>query len=239
MENTSLIALSRAVTLERQMAVVANNVANMNTTGFKSESPLFVEYLMRPNEDEHYSMVQDQGTVRNIAPGPLQQTGNPLDMALEGDGYFELGTLDGPRYTRAGTFTMNADRVLVNIAGLPVMDETGNEITIPPNISEITVAPDGNIFTERGPLAKIGVFHFRNEQGLKPLGNGLLVTQEKPEVSENTLVRQGFVEQSNVQSVVEMTSMISVSRQYEGIQKLLQAEHDRLRNAYTKLSRIA
>lgn len=238
MENVSLIALSRAATLERQMAIVANNVANVSTTGFQSESPLFTEYLMKPSKDEQYSMVQDQGTLRNLAPGAVTQTGNPLDLALEGNGYFEVDTLDGPRYTRAGNFTMNPDRELVTLSGLPIRDETGNKITIPANTSEITINTDGSIFTEKGPVGKIGLFSFKNEQKLKPVGNSLLMADSKPTVSEETTVRQGYLEQSNVQSVVEMTNMIDISRQYESVQKMLQAENDRLRNAYSKLSKL-
>lgn len=238
MENTSYIALSKATALERRMAVVANNIANMNTTGFKSQAPLFVEYLVKPAPDESYSMVLDQGTVRNTAPGPLLQTGNPLDIALEGDGYLQVETLDGLRYTRAGSLTLNTDRTLVTIAGLPVLDDGGAQITIPPGTASVTIAPDGSVFTERGPVGKIGVYTFDREQGIQELGNGLLTTDETPTVAENTQIRQGFLEQSNVQPVVEMTNMISVARQYESIQKIMQSQHDLMRQAYGKLSKI-
>lgn len=239
MENTSYITLSRATALERQMAIVANNVANMNTTGFKSEAPLFVEYLVKPQPDESYKMVLDRGTARNMAPGPLAQTGNPLDVALEGDGYFQVETLDGPRYTRAGSFTLDAERRLVSVTGLPVLDDTGNTLTIPANATSITISPDGQVATEQGPLGRLGVFTFKSEVKMQEVGGGLLTTDQKPVPAPETRVRQGSLEQSNVQPVVEMTNMIAVSRLYENIQKLMQSQHDLMRNAYSKLSKIS
>lgn len=243
MENTSLIVLSRAAALERQMAVVSNNIANVNTTAFKGESPLFVEYMMKPEKFSdplnNYSMVLDQGTARNMTPGALVQTGNPLDLALNGDGYFEVDTLDGKRYTRNGSFTQNDQRELTTSSGLPVLDDTGNRISIPVGAREITVSPDGSVFANQVSLGKLGVYTFPNEQRMRPLGNGLLLSEEKPKAVEDTKIQQGFLEQSNVQSVTEMTNMIAVSRQYENVQRIMKNEHDLLRNAYSKLSKIS
>jgi len=239
MENTTLIALSRATALERKMQVVANNVANMSTTGFKSESPLFVEMVEHPQEDERYSMVMDQSTLRDTSNGPINLTGNPLDVALEGDGYFVLDTLNGPRYTRAGNFTMNDQRELVNVNGLPVLDDNNSRITIPPNTTDIRISPQGDVSTEQGVVGRLQVVKFDREQFMNQLGNGLYQTNEKPQAAEETVVRQGFLEGSNVNSVMEMTDMISVNRQYQSIQNMLQSQHEMLRNAYTKLSRLS
>jgi flagellar basal-body rod protein FlgF len=239
MENTSLIALSRATALERQMQVVANNVANMNTTGFKAEAPLFIEMVEQPQKDERYSMVMDLATLRDTSNGPINMTGNPLDVALEGNGYFAVDTVDGPRYTRAGNFALNDARELVNSAGLPVLDDVGSVITIPPNVAEIRIGSDGSISTDAGPLAKLGVVRFEREQFMNQLGNGLYQTNEQPLPAEEIRIRQGFLENSNVNSIMEMTSMIEVNRQYQSVQRLLQGEHERLRNAYQKLSRLS
>lgn len=239
MENTSLIALSRATALERQMQVVANNVANMNTTGFKAEAPLFIEMVEQPQQNERYSMVLDLATLRDTSNGPIGQTGNPLDVALEGDGYFIVDTVDGPRYTRAGNFALNEARELVNSAGLPVLDDGGATITIPPNVADIRIDPQGNISTETGPVGRLGIVRFEREQFMNQLGNGLYQTNEQPLPVEQTLVRQGFLEGSNVNSIMEMTNMIEVNRQYQSVQRLLQGEHERLRNAYQKLSRLS
>lgn len=239
MENTSLIALSRAVTLQRQMDISANNVANMNTTGFKSEQPLFIEYVNKPDRNEKYSLVQDYATLRDLAPGPITQTGNPLDLAIEGDGYFAVDTLDGPRYTRSGNFSMDSERQLTTASGLPVLDDTGNPITIPANARDIRISPEGIVSSDVAQIAKIGIHRFANEQFMTQLGNGLYQTDEQPVASETAVVRQGFLEGSNVQSIMEMTTMIDVNRQYQNIQQLLKTEHDRLRNAYSKLAKLA
>ncbi len=239
MENVTKIALSRAVGLQREMAIVANNVANMNTTGFKGEAPLFTEFLVEPRKDESYSMVQDKATVRDLSNGPITNTGNTLDVALEGNGYFALDTLNGPRYTRAGNFTLDSTGTLVNAGGLPVLDTNGNRINLPARTKDITIGEDGTIATETGPVARIQVVRFDVPQKLIPVGNTLYATDEKPIADEATTVRQGALEGSNVQGVVEMTKMIDVARSYETVQKILQAEHERLRNAYAKLSRLS
>ena len=239
MENTSLITLSRAAALQRQMQVVANNIANMNTTGFKGESPLFIEYVEHPQKDETYSMVQDYATLRDTTSGAISQTGNPLDLALEGDAYFAVSTLDGVRYTRSGNFSMNDQRELVNASGLPVMDDTGNVMTIPASAEDIRINPQGIVSTNLGTVGQIQLATFKDEQKMIQLGSGLYQTDEKPTNSETTLVRQGFLEKSNVNSIQEMTNMIEINRQYQSVQNILRSEHERLRNAYTKLSRLS
>ena len=239
MENTSLIALSKAATLERQMAIVANNIANLNTTGFKSEAPLFAEYLVEPRRTEHYSMVEDKSTLRDLAPGAFTQTGNSLDVALEGAGYLSVGTLDGTRYTRDGNLTLDSNRQLVTSGGLPVLDESGNPITIPNNSGEIRISPEGTVTTNLGIAGKLGVVKFEKEQAMVQLGSGLYQTDESAVADPETVVRQGFLEGSNVKGIIEMTNMIEINRDYQNIQKILQTEHDRLRNAYAKISKLA
>ncbi len=239
MENTSLIALSRAVTLQRQMDISANNVANMNTTGFKAEQPLFIEYINRPAPDEKYSLVQDYATLRDLSAGPITQTGNPLDVAIEGNGYFALDTLDGTRYTRGGNFSMDSERQLTAAGGLPVLDDTGNPITIPANARDINIGPSGIISSGNVQIGQIGIYKFENEQFMTQLGNGLYQTDQTATEAEDVVIRQGFLEDSNVQSIVEMTTMIDINRQYQNIQQLMKTEHDRLRTAYSKLAKLA
>ena len=242
METTSLISLSRAAALERKVAVIANNIANVGTTAYKAQEPLFTEFLFEPEDmtsvNETYKMILDQGTSRDLSAGPITQTGNPLDVALEGDGYLQVETLDGMRYTRAGNLSMDSSRVLVTSSGLPVLDDTGNQITFPNNIQHIMIAEDGTVSTDAGTLATLGLYRFDEEQKMDTLGSGLLSTTETPKVAEDTKVRQGFLEQSNVQAVAEMTQMVEVSRQYQSVQKLLQNQHDLLRKAYQSLSKI-
>lgn len=239
MENATLIAASRAVALERQMSVIANNVANMDTNGFKSGKPLFIEQLNKMSDTEKYSMVENRGILRDLSSGPVSQTGNPLDLALEGDGYFTVDTLNGPRYTRAGNFSLNDQRELTNANGLPVLDENGSRLSIPANARDINISDDGMVTTELGQVGRIGVVRFEREQFMTELGNSLYSTDENPIAEPATKIRQGFLEGSNVQAVREMTDMIEVNRQYQNIQKILSNEHDRLRNAYSKLSKLS
>lgn len=239
MENVTKIALSRAMTLQRQMDMVANNVANLNTTGFKGEQPVFSEFLIEPRKDESYSMVQDKASVRNLAQGAMQQTGGTFDVALLGDGYFALDTLQGVRYTRAGNFTLNNDRTLVNVAGLPVLDDSGNTIQFPAGARDITITSDGTIFANQAQVGKLRVVTFTERQKLQPIGNSLYQTDELAKPDTATIVQQGYLENSNVQGVIEMNRMIEVARQYESVQNIMKSEHDRLRNAYSKLSKIS
>lgn len=239
MENVTKIALSRAMALQRQMDMVANNVANLNTTGFKGEQPVFTEFLIEPRKDESYSMVQDKASVRNLAQGAMQQTGGTFDVALLGDGYFALDTLQGVRYTRAGNFTLNNDRTLVNVAGLPVLDDSGNTIQFPAGARDITITSDGTIFANQAQVGKLRVVTFTEPQKLQPIGNSLYQTDELAKADTTTTVQQGYLENSNVQGVTEMNRMIEVARQYESVQNIMKSEHDRLRNAYSKLSKIS
>jgi len=202
---------------------------------------LFVEYIEKPNRDEKYSMVLDRGSTRNLAPGPMTQTGNTLDVALEGDGYFAVDTLNGPRYTRSGNFAMDSNRTLTNSSGLPVLDENGTQMTLPVGAREIRITPEGEVSTERGPVGKLQIVKFAREQFMEQIGGGLYTTAERPIPVEEgeTKVRQGFLEGSNVQSIREMTTMTEISRQYESIQRLMQTDHERLRNAYAKLTKLS
>jgi flagellar basal-body rod protein FlgF len=238
MENSLYITLSRQEALRRQMEVISNNIANMNTTGFKSQRMLFLEYLERPNrEGDRMSFVQDYGLQRNTDAGPMTITNNQLDLALRGEGYFTVETFSGPRYTRGGAFQLNANRELVDRAGLPVLGENNQRITIPEGTSQINIKADGTVETEQGVAGKLKVVNFEDEQKLTELGGGIYST-EQPEIPvEQPEVTQGALEGSNVQSVVEMTQMIDVVRTYQNVQKMIDTEHERIRGAIAKLAK--
>lgn len=237
MENTSYIALSRQMVLRQKMDLVANNLANLNTPGFKGEDMLFVEYLDTSDQQEPLSYVQNISLVRDLKPGPLVATENPLDLAIKDKGYFTVETPEGPRYTRNGSFSLNAERQVVTLAGLPLLDTAGSPLTVPDNTNAITVARDGTISSETGQIGRIGLVNFANEQGLKKVGGGLFDAEgQLPEPLADGEVHQGMVETSNVQGVVEMTRMIETQRSYQSASKLVEEEHRRQREA---ISRIA
>jgi len=240
MENPIYVALSRQMTLRRQLDVISNNIANMNTTGFKQQRMLFTEFLERPGMHEQVSFVQDRAVVRDLTVGGLTQTGNPLDVALTGHGYFTVDTVNGPRYSRAGNFRLNDQRQVVDGGGLPVLADNGQPITIPDGTRDIKITGDGTVATELGPVAKLNIVTFKNEQLMTEVGAGLYVSDEEPQPAPaDTKVAQGMLENSNVKPVVEMTAMIDIQRQYQSTQRLIESEHDRMRNAIQKLGRTA
>ncbi len=240
MENPIYVALSRQMSLRRQLDVISNNIANMNTTGFKQQRMLFTEFLERPGMHEQVSFVQDRAVVRDLTVGGLTQTGNPLDVALTGHGYFTVDTVNGPRYSRAGNFRLNDQRQVVDGGGLPVLADNGQPITIPDGTRDIKITGDGTIATELGPVAKLNIVTFKNEQLMTEVGAGLYVSDEEPQPAPaDTKVAQGMLENSNVKPVVEMTTLIEIQRQYQSNQRLIDNEHDRMRNAIQKLGRTA
>ncbi|HEV7369201.1 flagellar basal-body rod protein FlgF [Arenibaculum sp.] len=243
MENPIYIALSRQDALRRQMDVTANNVANLNTPGYKQQRMMFVEFLTPAGsgpgqQSKPLSMVKDMAVLRNLEDGPVSRTDNPLDVALDGRGYFVVETVDGPRYTRAGRFQLDPDRRLVDVNGLPVLDDGDRPIQIPQGAADIRIAGDGSISTEQGPLGRIKVVNFEREQFMTELGGGLYTTEEPEVAAEGTKLVQGAIEGSNVQGIVEMTQMTEVLRQYQSNQRLIEAEHERQRNAIGRLTRV-
>lgn len=240
METTSYIALSRMTALKRQLDVIANNVANLTTPGFKAEATLFSEY-MTPKKDGGYSFVQDVGTVRDLRPGHLVQTQNQLDVAVHGDGYFTVETPQGNQYTRSGSFALNEEGELVTAEGYKVLDDSGKPLQIPAEFERIAINKDGSVFdgiNGSSTLGKIGLVTFDNEQALEAKGSGLFVTAQQPIPVENPAMAQGFIEQSNVESVVEMTRLIDVQRSYESAQKLMDTEHERIRQSIRRLTQV-
>lgn len=246
MENSIYIGLSRQVALRNQMDLIANNVANMSTPGYRAQNMVFTEFLEKPDgkndelgRQDPLSMVLDYGHYQVTEPGAMQFTGNALDVALNGPGYFGVKTPGGDEtfYTRAGNFQVNVAGELVTGRGDAILGEGGGPIIIPENSGRIKIAEDGSVSTQDGVVGKLQITEFENEQSLKGRGDGLYATDEAGKPAENTKAIQGMVEGSNVKPVLEMTRMIDVLRAYQQTQKLLQAEHDRQRTMIQRLSR--
>ena len=180
MRTTSYLALSRQVTLERHMATIANNLANAATSGYRAEHTVFEQTLQPAGRRDRVAFVQDVGLARDTAPGPIEQTGNPFDIALNGAGYLAFGTAAGTRYGRAGRLEVDSGGRLVNAGGAPVLDDGGNPITLPENEHAIAIAADGTVSGRTGDLGRIGIVGFAREQDLQSAGDGLLTTAETP-----------------------------------------------------------
>jgi flagellar basal-body rod protein FlgF len=239
MENSIYIALSRQMALAERMSIVSNNIANMNTPGFKSEHALQIEDVVRQDViKEDMSFVRDYGQFTNKQQGPLEFTGNDLDLALEGTGFFAIENKGETHYSRAGNFKLNEKNMLVNAAGLPVLDEGEAPIEIPEGIKQITVSDKGVIIGDDQPVAKLLIAEFDNIDALTLTGGTLYKSEDKPQISQTTRLVQGSLEKSNVNGVLEMTDMIEISRQYQSTARLLQNEHDRVRAAIKKLGEV-
>ena len=239
-ENAQLIGLSRQMALQRQMDVVANNMANINTTGFKSEQILFEEYVMPvardqdfPGLDQPLSYVQDWATIHDLSGGAMVQTGSELDVGLNGDGFFAVQTAAGDRWTKAGSFQLSANGTLVDASGNPVLGE-GGPIQFGPDETGILIAADGSISSSAGQKGRLRLVEFDNVQALTREGSNLWAGGT-PVAATNTRTMQGFIEKSNVSGVSEMAEMIRVQRAYESAANLAQKQDELRRNAIQRL----
>ncbi len=237
MENTGYIALSRQSVLRRQMDVIANNLANMTTPAFKGEDMMFVEHLKKTGDNDRVSLVQDLAMLRNLSAGPMSKTDNPLDLAINGDGYFVIETADGERYTRNGTFQLNQEGQIVTTQGDPVLGTDGNPLTVPIDEPQLTISRDGSVSAGETLVGRIQIVGFENEQALEKQSNSLFARgEQETQAVEDGEVVQGMIEGSNVQGIVEMTNMISTVRNYTATSKLVDQEHERQRRAIQVLA---
>ncbi len=252
MENQLLIGLSRQMVLERQMDVVANNVANLNTTGFKADNSLFEQYLMpvaRENRfnpaDRLVSFVNDRGTWRDMSPGSVQVTGNPLDVAIDGDGFLVVQTPAGERYTRNGALQINSQGQLVTTDGLPVLGDNG-PIVFQSTDHSISIAADGRVTVVEGAATNtestrgtLRLVRFTSPQQMQKEGNNLYSAGGGAAAPDTTSrLMQGSIEKSNVNGVVEIARMIQISRSYQQIATLLQQQSDIHKNAIQQLANV-
>lgn len=236
MDTPALIGLSKQVLMKQQLSVIANNIANVSTVGFKGEQMLFAEYLSKAGQNEKISFVQGAGIVSNYAMGQLIDTTNSLDMAIEGRGYFAVETPLGTRYTRNGHFQLNELRQIVTSDGYPLLSSSNRPIVLGPNDREITIAHTGEISTESGLIGKVQTFQFDDENQLRRTENGLFSAPLQPKPADQTKILQGKLEQSNVEPISEVTKMIEIARAYESANKLIESENDRKRRAIQTLT---
>lgn len=241
METTGHIALSRQAALRRQLDVVANNLANMNTIGFKGEKMMFIDELVRSRGvngsllGEKLAYSRDIATVKDFTEGPLQETGNPLDVALRDDGFLVVDTPEGERYTRGGRLHLGQTGQLVTQQGYPVLSDGGQPFFFAPNDKHITITRDGTVSTENGDLGRLRVVRLENPQEFRQTFGGLFTTDSAVEDVVEPDVVQGVVEGSNIEAVVELTKMIEISRQHNGVSKFIEREDERQRRMVREL----
>ncbi|NQV83379.1 MAG: flagellar basal-body rod protein FlgF [Rhodospirillales bacterium] len=235
METTSLIALSGQSSLARQMDIVANNIANMNTHGFKNEKVMFVEHLVKSQGGDKIrpaklSYVRDIATMTDMSPGQMEKTGNPFDLAITNEGFFVIQTKDGERYTRNGRFQLDDGGQIVTQTGDPLVSSGGAPFFLSPEDTEVTISRDGTVATNNGELGKIRLVTFENPQSLERFANGLFASKVAPTDVENPEISQGTLEGSNIKPILEMAKLIEVSRKYDSVRKFITREDERMRN---------
>jgi flagellar basal-body rod protein FlgF len=256
------IAASAGTKQGRKMEVIAQNLANVNSTGYKGDRLAFKE-LMSPfpsdkgqeptkdllqqtdktNSNVSYVAVTEQYT--DHEQGNMKQTNSELDIALDGPGYFSVSTKEGIRYTRNGNFRLNTENQIVNQKGQPVLSEQGEPIVITAEGTEISIDGYGNIFVGSGErsanIGKIRFVDFDNKQTLEKIGDGLFYqsdTEAEEKLVNDTKLRQGFLEGSNVTATDEMTNMISTVRLFETYQKIIQSIDNMNEQSVNSIGRI-
>ena len=229
MQELAVLA-SHAMAAQRQFTAVADNVANVNTHGYKKLNLDFQELVSKRNGHATASYVEDHGIAVDYSTGSLETTDNPLDMALSGEGFFAIQTPQGIQYTRRGQFLINSEGTLMTTSGQPVLDNANAPIQFPQDVKDIRLARDGTISTGQGILAQIGVFSFSKKDlgKLERAGDGNYAPAlgALPVPVETPVVRQGMLEASNVNAVDELVTMQSASKAYENSISLLRSLED-------------
>lgn len=244
MENAQLVGLSRQLTLRRELDLIANNVANVDTMGFKAQQLLVKEQKLSPaaatefrRPDRPISFVLDDGNLYDFRPGQMVSTGNDLDVAVDGKGWFAVQTRNGERYTRNGSFALGPDGTLQTRDGNPVLTD-GGPLVLQPAETKISIAADGTISTNQGARGKLKIVDFASAGDLKKVGETLF-EGENPQAATQPRVVQGQVEKSNVRAVVEISRLIEVSRSYQNVTNWMSNVDDLRRSAIEKLAQVA
>lgn len=238
MENATYTALTRQSGLMNEMRVVANNIANSSTTGYRSEGVIFAEHVKSLGPDNpSLSMATATARETEFSQGALTQTGGPFDLAIEGDGFFLIETPQGERLSRAGAFTPNENGDLVTPEGFRVLDAGGAPVFVPQGAGPVGIAPDGTISAGGQPVGQIGLVTPTDPLGMIREDGVRFRADGGYEQNVTGRMLQGFVEESNVDPVLEVTRMIEVQRAYELGQSFIDKEDERIRAAIQALGK--
>ena len=247
MENAPLIGLSRQIALRRQLDVVANNIANLNTTGFKAEMMLFEDSIMPLASDETFPLADrdvhytaDWATLHDFEPGAIDQTGGLFDLALEGPGFLTVQTQQGLAYTRNGSLHVDSGGTLVTADGDPVLSDSGT-VVFASNETDIRFGPDGEVLSSAGNKGRLAVVEFNDPQTLIHVGGSLYQADAADPGHEavETDVHHGMLERSNVTGVTEVAEMIRINRAYGLVSQMIQRQDELRRNAIQKLGNVS
>jgi flagellar basal-body rod protein FlgF len=226
MDNAIYVGLSRQMLLQRELDIVANNLANVDTAGFKFESLMAgADQVTTPTPGAAptaVDFVAAAGVTRDYTQGPLTQTGSPLDVAIDGKGFFQVSTPSGPRYTRDGRFKLDPTGRLVTQDGDAVQGD-GGDIVLDPKKGPVTIASNGDISQSGQSVGKLSVVTFDSLSALSKDGGNLYRNDSNltAQASTGAQLKQGMLEGSNVQPVSQITRLIEINRAYDAIANMM------------------
>lgn len=238
-------AVSGNLAAMRRLDVISNNLANVNTPGYKKDKMSFEGLLAGnvnppavPQSTTADPILQKENIYIDYTSGPTSQSGNPLDLALDGDGFFAVTTPDGTAYTRQGNFRTSADGTLVTADGYPVQGSGGGAISIKGNRVEIDAK--GAIMVDGVQAGSIAVLDFEKPYKLTKTGNALFVSSDPQAVPQSgkAQIQQGHLEGSNVDSISEMVQLIETNRYFEACSKVIKGFDDMAAKAASELGRV-
>lgn len=222
--------LGRQAGLLREMDVIAQNIANANTTGYRAEGLIFSEFVIAGERGEaSVSFAHAQGRQTRFEQGGLEQTGGSFDLAIEGDGYFQVDVGGTPHLTRAGAFLTGPDGAVQTAEGYPLLDDGGAPLFVPPGSAAVHVANDGTVSVDGQPISRVGIVS-PTDPGEMTRRAGTMFAAEDAQPVENPRVMQGFLEASNVNPVIEIARMVAVQNAYEMGQGFMDREHERMQS---------
>ncbi len=236
MDAAGYTALTRQSGLMREMQVVANNIANLSTTGFKREGVVFSEHVARMAEGPSLSMANGNARHVDLSQAGISKTGGSFDFAVQGEGFFLVETPDGERLTRAGSFTPSPAGELVTPEGFRLLDQGGAPVFVPSGAGAVALSQDGTLSAGGAPLARIGLWRPADPLSLQHQA-GTLFSAAEMEPVDGAVLMQGYLEDSNVEPVSEIARMIEVQRAYEMGQTFMDREDQRMRSVIDTLGR--
>ncbi len=248
MSGAIYLAASGAMIQQMRLEVLANNMANVDSVGFKEDQLVFS--LMEAKQQPPENNLETPGISQEISPytppfeqvtdfssGPLMHTGNTLDFAINGDGFFSVRTGNGIEYTRKGNFILREDGVLTTMDGFPVLSDSG-EIVLDGN--EITVDGDGNIYVDGDGAGTFAIVDFPKKGALRKTGNNRFMNTDPDTIGTKpgkSTINQGYVEKSNVNAIRAMTDMIETLRVFETYKKVIQSADDATSKSINEVGR--
>jgi flagellar basal-body rod protein FlgF len=216
MNDAASVALSAQLAVLHETDIIANNLANASTTGYKGQHVAFAQFLSQTSDGTSIAYVQEQGVGRDPTQGPINTTNNRLDVAIRGEGYFTIQTPLGDRYSRNGHFQLDNTGQIVTSQGYPVLSDSGSPLVVPQGTGEITIGGDGTVSTAQGQIGKLGLVSFADQQAMTETAGGYFMTDQQTQPApDGTRLMQGALEGSNVEPIIEITRLIGSQHNVE------------------------